>query len=147
MWLTYVITASVLWGISYAAAERLLSRGFSPLTLFFWQSVLCCAAGAAILSVRGRMGLSTLSVKAETADWLWLALAAGTAACAAVLILSAVAARNAPVTALVEISYPLPTAFFCWLFFRESHLNWQIAAGAVLIYAGILVVMAGSAAK
>ncbi len=138
------MTASVLWGISYAASERLLSRGFSPIALFFLQSLLCCAAGAVVLSVRSRLELTALVTRATAGDWLWLAAAAGTAACAAALILFAVAARNAPVTALVEISYPLPTAFFCWLFFRQSHLNWQVVLGALVIYTGIFMVMIGS---
>jgi len=143
-WLLSVISASLLWGISYAASEHLLSRGFSPPLLFFLQAALGCLAGAVILLARGRLGLVGPDLKPTAPDWMWLVVASGSATAAALLILFAVAARNAPVTALIEISYPLPTAFFCWLFFRQSHLNWQVAAGAVLIITGVIVVMAGS---
>jgi hypothetical protein len=69
----------------------------------------------------------------------------GTAAPAAgLLIFTAIGEKNAPVAALIEISYPLAAAFFTWLFFRESHLNLQTMIGAALIYAGIIVVALGN---
>jgi hypothetical protein len=59
-----------------------------------------------------------------------------------------VGARSGTVSFDVQLtgsgSYPLAAAFFTWVFFRESHLNLQTMAGAVLIYAGIIVVALGN---
>lgn len=140
MWFFYVLVASVIWGVSYAAMGRVLSRGFDPLAAYFCQIVLCLIPVTLAMALSGKFARLGAELRSLGSDWFWLPIGTAAAAIAGVLVLTAIGAKNAPVAALIEISYPLFAAFFCWLFFRDSHLNWQTAGGAVLIFAGVIVV-------
>jgi drug/metabolite transporter (DMT)-like permease len=60
------------------------------------------------------------------------------------LIFFAIGAKNATVASLIEISYPLFVAFFAWLLFRESQLNWSVLIGGAMILGGVFVVWSGN---
>lgn len=144
MWLVYALLASLLWGVSYAAAGRVLGRGLSPLGYYacYLAFGTLCVGGFFLLS--GRIARFAGELRGLGQDWIWFAVSVAAAPAAGLLIFTAIAQKNAPVASLIEISYPLAAAFFTWLFFRESHLNLQTAIGAALIYAGIIVVALGN---
>lgn len=56
-------------------------------------------------------------------------------------IFLSIAAKNATVAGLVEISYPVFIALFAWLVLRETQLTAGVAAGAALIFAGVVLVL------
>ncbi|MBU6181399.1 MAG: EamA family transporter [Verrucomicrobia bacterium] len=144
MWLVYALLASLLWGVSYAAAGRVLGRGLSPLGYYacYLAFGTLCVGGFFLLS--GRIARFAGELRGLGQDWIWFAVSVAAAPAAGLLIFTAISEKNAPVAALIEISYPLGAAFFTWLFFRESHLNLQTAIGAALIYSGIIVVALGN---
>lgn len=144
MWFLLAFFASILWGVSYAAAGRLMERGLSPLGFFFSQLAFGILAVGGFLAASGGVSKFAGEFRALGADWFWLPIAASASTVAGLLIFHAIDHKNAPVAALVEISYPLAAAFFSWLFFRDSHLNLQTAIGAALIYSGIIVVALGN---
>ena len=59
---------------------------------------------------------------------------------AELFIALSIVSKNATIAGMIEISYPLFIALFAYLIFRESELNWGIAAGGALIMAGVLTV-------
>lgn len=144
MWLLYASLAAVLWGVSYAAAGRLLERGLPPIMFFFCQLAFGLVAVGGVLLVTGRVSKLVGAFRLLGSDCVWLLVAACASTAAGLLIFSSISEKNAPVAALIEICYPLAAAFFTWLFFRESHLNLQTAIGAALIYSGIIVVALGN---
>ena len=144
MWLVYALLAALLWGVSYAAAGRVLGKGLSSVSFYICYLVFGALAVGGFFVLSGRAAKFAEDFRALGPDWIWLLLAVVTAPLAGLLIFTAIAQKNAPVASLIEISYPLAAAFFTWLFFRESHLNLQTAIGAALIYAGIIVVAPGN---
>lgn len=144
MWLVYAMLAALLWGVSYAAAGRVLGKGLSSVSFYICYLTLGVLMVGTFFLASGRAMKLGQELRAIGPDWVWLLLAVATAPLAGLLIFTAIGEKNAPVAALIEISYPLSAAFFAWLFFRESHLNAQTAIGAVLIYAGIIVVALGN---
>jgi uncharacterized membrane protein len=144
MWLIYALLAALLWGVSYAAAGRVLGKGLSSVSFYICYLTLGAVMVGAFFLASGRATKFGEELRAVGPDWIWLLLAVVTAPLAGLLIFTAIGEKNAPVAALIEISYPLAAAFFTWLFFRESHLNLQTAIGAALIYAGIIVVALGN---
>lgn len=144
MWLAYALLASLLWGVSYAAAGRVLGRGLSSVSFYTCYLLFGTVAVGGYFVLSGRAAKLAGDLRALGADWAWLLVAVVAAPAAGLLIFAAIAEKNAPVASLIEISYPLSAAFFAWLFFRESHLNVQTGIGAALIYAGIIVVAMGN---
>lgn len=140
MWLVHALLASVLWGISYAAAGRVLGKGISSFTFYTCYLLFGAIVLGSVAILSGRAAKFHEDFRVVGPDWIWLLVAVAAAPMAGFLITTAISEKNAPVAALIEICYPLGAAFFTWLFFRESCLNLQTAAGAVLIYAGIIVV-------
>jgi drug/metabolite transporter (DMT)-like permease len=139
IWIVYAILASVFWGISYAVNDQLLRR-------VSVASVILYGAAASAVFALG-LGFAT---NAFTKDWQLLKQA-GTetklmAASVAVyvianlFILLSIHARNGTMAAMVEITYPLFTALFAWLIFKEAQVTVGTMAGALLILAGVACV-------
>ena len=53
-------------------------------------------------------------------------------------------AKNATVASLIEVTYPLFTAFFAWALFRQTTLNAATIIGGLFIFAGVLIVARGN---
>lgn len=144
MWLVYALLAALLWGVSYAAAGRVLGNGLSSVSFYICYLIFGVLVVGSFFVLSGRATRLAEDIRALGGDWVWLLVAVMAAPAAGLLIFTAIGAKNAPVAALIEISYPLAAAFFTWLFFRDSHLNLQTAIGAALIYSGIIVVALGN---
>ena len=144
MWLVYALLAALLWGVSYAAAGRVLGKGLSSVSFYTCYLAFGAIAVGGFFALSGRAAKFAEDFRALGPDWIWLLVAVMAAPAAGLLIFTAIGEKNAPVAALIEISYPLAAAFFTWLFFRESHVNVQTFIGAALIYAGIIVVALGN---
>jgi drug/metabolite transporter (DMT)-like permease len=144
MWLVYALLAALLWGVSYAAAGRVLGKGLSSVSFYACYLLFGSLVIGSFFVLSGRAARFAADFRALGPDWIWLLVAIMAAPAAGLLIFTAIGEKNAPVASLIEICYPLAAAFFTWVFFRESHLNLQTMAGAVLIYAGIIVVALGN---
>ena len=144
MWVIYAITASLCWGMSYAASGPILRSGFSPLVFFFGYSLLGMIGGCVALLVSGRFSeiwklASTLP--ASHLGWFLFSLAG--AALGAYLTYLAIGAKNPTLAAFIEISYPLFVLLFAWVFFREVQVNAMTLAGGLLVMGGVAVILAG----
>ena len=72
----------------------------------------------------------------------------GTAATAAgLLIFLSIGAKNATLASLIEVTYPIFTAFFAWLLFRQATLNTATVIGAAFIFLGVLIVAQANASR
>jgi drug/metabolite transporter (DMT)-like permease len=140
MWFVYALSASVLWGISYAASGRAIERGVPPLVFFTVYAGVAMTMGLAALVVSGK--LDTLTRLGETlgGDLFWLIVAVLASAVGTLMIYLAIGDKNATLASLVEISYPVFVALFSWLFFRAVQFNGWTLVGAALVLSGVAVV-------
>jgi drug/metabolite transporter (DMT)-like permease len=140
LWLVYAVGAAVIWGVNYAISGRLLQRGMSPQTLFLIDLIFGVVAVSAMITFSGRWSSTLLEVRQARPDILWLIIAVASATAAALLIFLSIQAKNATLASLIEVTYPLFTAFFAWALFRQVTINTATVIGAVLIFTGVLIV-------
>jgi drug/metabolite transporter (DMT)-like permease len=144
MWIIYALSAAVLWGMSYAASGRVIERGIAPLSLFVCYGAFSAVAGALALLFTGRLSGLNREFASLSGEWIWFLIAVVGAAAGSLLIYLAIGEKNATIASLIEISYPLFVAFFAWLFFRETQLNWPTVTGGLLILCGVGIVFMGN---
>jgi drug/metabolite transporter (DMT)-like permease len=132
------LLASLVWGLEYALAERVLHRRISPAVLVGLQ--MCGGSILFIIAtlVRGKFS----DVQTLMADRRLLGLTVMTViafACGNFLIASAIKTNNATAASLVEISYPLAVILFSWLLFRQVNLNIGTVLGGGFIVVGVVL--------
>jgi drug/metabolite transporter (DMT)-like permease len=140
MWFLLAMTASLLWGLNYVLAEKAMQY-VSPFTLMALEVL---AAGVVVLIVSVARGslmrdLHVIATNDRAAILTVASIVAFTVADTAIFL--SIAAKNATVSSLVEISYPVFIVAFTWLLFRESHLTPSVVTGALLIFSGVTLIM------
>lgn len=144
LWFFYALAAAVIWGINYAVSGRLLEKGLSPQTLFFVEMVFGTLALALLISVTGRWPGTLAELRGAQSQLPWLVVAIIASISAGLLIFMSIGAKNATVASLIEVSYPLFTAFFAWALFRQNTINAATLFGALMIIAGVVIVARGN---
>ena len=144
LWLLYALGAAIIWGVNYAVSGRLLERGMSPQTLFLVDLIFGTLAVGLLISLSGRWPATILELRQARPEILWLVIAVAAATAAGLLIFMSIEAKNATVASLIEVTYPLFTAFFAWVLFRQTTLNTATIIGGLLIFAGVLIVARGN---
>ena len=139
-WFLLALGAAMSWGVGYAMLGRLLHMGITTSFLMVTSGIVSTVVFGGLLLWRD-WGANS-KVIAQSGLWV-VAAAFGLGLLynlANVLILSSIQQKNATLASLVEISYPIFTVFFAWLFFREMHLNVGTTVGAALVLAGMVVI-------
>jgi drug/metabolite transporter (DMT)-like permease len=137
-WYAAAIGAAVVWGLHYPLIDFALKR----LSLV---SVL-------VLTALPILAVAPFFHRTLAADYgTWRALPAGdqlmilalmlTSLSGALLLFLSIAGKNATLAALLEISYPVFVVLFAWLLFREWHVNASVALGALLVFAGVALII------
>lgn len=144
LWFFYALGAAVIWGINYAVSGRLLERGMSPQTLFFIDMAFGTLALAVLITLTGKWQTTFLEIRTAQPQLLFLIIAVMASVSAGLLIFLSIEAKNATVASLIEVSYPLFTAFFAWAFFRQNTVNLATVIGACLILLGVVIVARGN---
>lgn len=142
LWFFYALASAVLWGINYVVSEKILKAGF-PLSL------LACITSISVLIVYALFILTDKNAAIESMQnlvgnkklALFFLVLILTTIMAVFTSYSAVALKNATYASLIEISYPVFVVLFSWLFFKEFHLNPMTILGAVMIFAGTMLVL------
>ncbi len=148
LWLLYALAAAVIWGINYAVSGRLLEKGLSPQALFFLDLVFGTVAVGLVLTFTGKWPAAVTQVRGlSMGDLGWLLVALGASTAAGLLIFMSIGAKNATLASLIEVTYPIFTAFFAWMLFRQATLNTGTILGAALIFAGVLIVAQANASR
>lgn len=143
-WFFYALGAAIIWGINYAVAGRLLEKGLSPQTLFLIDMVFGALAVAVLTTFSGRWTATLAELQIARSHIALIMVVVLTATIAALLIFMSIQAKNATVASLIEVTYPLFTAFFVWLLFRENTLNAATLLGGLLILIGVVIVAQGN---
>jgi drug/metabolite transporter (DMT)-like permease len=139
-WFWLALSAAVMWGIGYNLAEYLLKKGMSASGVILLEALF-------VLPLYALASVTLGSLKSDV-DILWndkklifiMAMGALTMFGGNLFILMSVSGKNASLTSLIEISYPIFVILFAWLFFRELHVNLWTFAGAGLILSGVALI-------
>lgn len=139
MWIVFALTASMLWGLLYVLNEQVY-KYISIGTSF----VIASLAGTVfffVLAMQQGVFFKDLHVLSTNRHvQILLAVDIAVFLLAELFIAMSITQKNATLAGIVEISYPVFIAIFAYYIFREDTLNISTIAGALLIFAGILVV-------
>ncbi|MBI1327798.1 MAG: EamA family transporter [Alphaproteobacteria bacterium] len=137
-WFWLAVGASVVWGLVYAVSEKIMKAGVSPTVYMLLISFLLTIffAVLAYLQKDDVMGQINIILNSKTVLLLFL-LALFCYMAGDLLIYNSIKEKNATISSMIEISYPLFTFLFCWLLFKEVQINLGIAIGGLLVIAGV----------
>lgn len=137
-WFYYALTSSILWGISYAVAERVIKNVNIPTSIMFGYFV-----GFIITLIYNILyGDIKSDINNITSKTLFMMLFTAIINTTAVfLINNAIQQKNATYAGLIEISYPLFTIIASYVIFSELQVNFRSVIGAVLILSGVFFVV------
>lgn len=139
MWALFAIIASILWGVDYALTEKVLLKVRFPMLLsielFFGFLVML---GIAIFSGSYKVDLANIFSSSKTLVLVVTIIVAFNIA--NMFIVLAIGDKNATLSGLIEISYPLFIALFSWLFFRENNLSAGAILGGIFVLTGVSLI-------
>ncbi len=139
-WFIAALLAAVLWGLAYTFSERLLKTGISPAFLMLSIEALTLPIILAIVLKSGNLQEQISILFSNKAAIFMCVFMAFAIIGGNLLILYSMSEKNATITSLIEISYPLFVFIFSWIIFREIQINWQQAIGGLLIFIGVVVI-------
>lgn len=138
MWLFLALLASVMLGIQYSFTDQLLET-MTPAGLLFVTNVVGVVVFGLLMWSEGSWGQLALAKVGSVKALLALMIVA--AVIAELAIITSISEKNASLSAMIEISYPLFTALFAYLLFKQQDLSWGTVLGGVLIMAGVVVMI------
>jgi len=135
MWIIFALTASILWGLDYTLTESVLKKISFPtllsIELFFgFVSMLVIAIIFKTYKPDFLVIMSSRKIFWTVVVIVLSFIIANT------LIVLSINGKNATLSGLIEISYPLFIVFFSWLILKENNLNFGTSIGATLIFIG-----------
>jgi drug/metabolite transporter (DMT)-like permease len=138
-WFFFALITAIFWGLGYALSEKLLHNGISGSFL-----LTCVYLFSMPLFIFLSLGNGTLKTSMQAlSDKTLLLVMIGTITAfifGNLFIMQAINLKNATYANLIEISYPLFTVLFTYLFFRTVHLDWITALGGLMIISGALLI-------
>ncbi|CDZ75817.1 EamA-like transporter family protein [Legionella massiliensis] len=138
MWFVYAVLASILWGLNYTLAEKILDR-ISPISLItieVWIGAILFTAISYFTTLK-----KDLAILASDHYILWLTIVeALVVLIAGFFIVASIHLKNATVAGIIELTYPLFIIFFTWFLFSEIHVNSSVIIGGLLIFLGVLII-------
>ena len=139
----YAISASICWGMSYAACGPILKKGVSPLIFFFGYALFGLIGALVALLSSGKLAEALKMEGIGRSDLGWFFFSISGSALGAYLTYAAMSAKNPTLASLIEISYPIFVVVFAWVFFREMQLNTLTLCGGLLVIVGVSVIFLG----
>lgn len=131
--------ASLLWGLNYVAVEKVAAY-MSVYTLLACELVIAFIVILLIGVAKGTLNtdIHTILTNKKLVFFILLSIISFTLGNFA--IASSVAAKNATLAGIIEVSYPIFIVLFSWLILGQTHLNSSVVIGGLMIIAGVLVV-------
>lgn len=136
MWFLYALMASVFWGMNYSLYEHVM-RKLSLGAVFAGMATFNVLLASGFYLADNRLREDSLLLKTDPSTLKLFCGMLVVGALASVLIVMSIRGRNATMAAMIEIAYPLFTALFAWVFFRETQVNAGTLMGAALILSGV----------
>lgn len=138
MWIIFALTASMFWGLSYVFFGEVYKK-ISVLTALGITSFFVCIASISVAYYTGKFKPDMMELLSSRQMMLYMAGAITSFFVAEFFIGSSIAAKNATLASLIEISYPLFIAIFSYILFR-NHVSLATIIGGVVIFIGIFII-------
>jgi drug/metabolite transporter (DMT)-like permease len=138
-WIIYALLAAILWGGTYVMYEVLL-KNLSASAILFFSSLGATFVFLCWMVFDGSFGKDWQLIKKGGAETGLLAGITLMAVLANFAFLASMRLKNATLSGLVEITYPLFTALFAWVFLKDAQLSMGTFLGALLIMAGVICI-------
>lgn len=140
LWFIYALIAAVMWGLGYVISEKLLRIGMTPAFMMVISNILMLPFLIAITAYVDH-GKGQWHMFFSSKEMIWLTLVMGALVIGGnLLILTSINEKNATLASLIEITYPIFTCLFAWIFLKETQINWTQAAGGLLIFSGVCLI-------
>ncbi len=139
MWIIFAISASAVWGITYVLGEQI----YKKISVITSLSLATLLSGFVMLIVAYLAGYLKKDIITLTTDKRILGLSIAEAVClmiAELLIGFSITNKNATLSGLIEISYPIFIAIFAFLLFKENQINLATTVGGIIIFSGIFII-------
>lgn len=138
-WIVYALFAAVLWGATYFMYELLLKTVSASAILFasYFGSTLVFLGW---VMANGSFEKDWQILKKGDSETQLLVGITLLAVLANFAFLASMRLKNATLSGMVEITYPLFTALFAWVFLKDAQLSAGTFMGALLIMAGVLCI-------
>ncbi len=139
-WFFFALSTAIFWGVGYSLTEKLLHNGVS--SSFFLALLYSISAPVFIAMTLWSSSFKTSLNAMMDNNMLWMAMGAIIAYMLGNLfIMQAIYLKNASYANLIEITYPLFTILFTYLFFKNFHLDGVTLAGGLLILSGAALII------
>lgn len=137
-WIYYAITASIVWGFSYAMQEKLLYKisiqtelAVTYLIGFITTSLIALSSGSLYKDFQ----------KIDSYTVRLIFTISGLCLIANFCIASAIKNKNASLASIIEISYPLFTILASYLLYGEKQVNNNSIIAGLLIFSGVTLLL------
>ncbi len=140
LWFFYALISSVLWGLGYVFSEKILKAGISAPFLMLVYLVVSVPIFFLLTHFTNTMKPSFEVMTSNKMVGLYFVVVIASFVVANYFIFVSISMKNATLTNLIEISYPVFTVLFSWLIFKEFHLNLATSLGALLIFSGVTLI-------
>lgn len=140
-WAVLTMCAAVFWGLAYALLGKVLHSGLSSAFALASIGIFTLSTYMIVLL---KSGTFQAGVDILQQNKIVLICLIGVAAClisGQFLVYKAIALKDAPHVAILEICYPVFTCIFTWALFRNLELSWNIIVGGTLIFIGSAMVL------
>lgn len=137
LWLWLAIGAAILWGLAYAMSEHLLKQAVHPSVILLTYTVI----GTFGYGLYMYFFVPTPLAPLQQTGWnslVWIAILYMVANFMVFTSISLVG--SATLASLIEISYPLFTALFVWILYKQNSLNLYTLLGAALMLIGVWLI-------
>lgn len=134
----YAIGAAITWGLAYTIDQKILAN--TPVTVFlFYAFIIGVIFLLPVVFTYERDALISVATTDLTRAFLIL-FSVALATLANFLILASISHLGAPLASVFEISYPFFVFLFSFFLFG-AQFNLSVIAGALLIFAGSVVII------
>lgn len=139
-WFFYALGSAVLWGLAYAMSEKAMKGQMTPAFFIFSVAVAGTVCYGAYLLFQNEFISGIQSLFTEKNVLFYTGVAAASFVFGNLFIFKAINEKNATSANLIEITYPVFTALFVFLLFKEIQITIYTIIGAALIFSGVAVI-------
>ena len=136
-WIILALLSAIFWGLSYSLIEKVLVN-ISATLLTFYSSLFVCVSMIVILLIKKENFSPNELLKSNNLYYFL-----GSESCFVIanlcILYSIAKSKNATISSLIEITYPMWVLLFSFLIFRECKLNFGGVIGGILIFIGIII--------
>ena len=138
MWIVFALGASVFWGMSYVFNEEIYKK-ISVFTALGIASLAIFVLTILMAYFTGNLKPDLMAI-ASSKKLMWYVVGGVLALFVAELFIGfSIAAKNATLAGLIEISYPLFIVLFSYILFKST-VTIPTMIGGFIIFSGVFII-------